>query len=507
MAYNADPNNNVSTDLNPDGTKKVKDDSTTTPQFTGGVGVSDPGSNGAPSSGGAVQSSSAGSSQPASSGQFVNIQKYLNANQGSGQQIGQNITNTIDNKTNDFNSNISNDAQGVQNQVDSEKQRLAAANGFQQQITNDPTQITSDPTQLASFQQLYSGATILPQLQTTFNQNSANEGSSLNDLQNTTNLANSEAGRFQLLKQSLGRPSYTQGQQSLDQLLLQSQGNGQILNNLQKSANQDITNAQNQYNTTQTNLNQGLSDIGTLGTAAQTNLQGAVTTANTGLQNTLNQRVTDTQNQQNDLQTRLLAQEKTGVFDPDVAALLGITNGQNLYNTDLSAANNAFNPALINVNNVASTQDFARANALAQLAGQQNSNYLTGTDPGTPITPGVNQATIAKNLADATSEYKGITGDQFNALRPAFADMASMTNYEGAAPNSASDVYNYINGLNALENTHPAYADAFAGNGQVGKDYQQISNWQKLYAAMNPTRVAQVNGAPIVTNPPRSVKM
>lgn len=352
---NPNPDNNVSSNLNPDGSKKKDPNDPSTPSFTGGVGVGATGGAGTPGASGTVQSTSAPTStQPASSGQFVNLSKYLDANKGAGQQIGDTLTNTANESTNKFGTDVSSGAAGVKAAVDADKARLGATAGFATGITNgvgsggtaetydawkadpanlaaikaadpmygagsvigpdnttisngdpsapkvDPlkslydtyakgftpsysaTDIANDPTKLAAFNAIKSGNTAAPTIGADALANQNNEQSSLNDITTNSNAANNETGRFQLLQQAMGRPSYTAGEQGLDQALLQSDSNG-ALNNLQKNMYNGASNAQKTFDTSNTATNKSLSDLKALGATDATTLKNAVGSTGSGV--------------------------------------------------------------------------------------------------------------------------------------------------------------------------------------------------------------------------------
>lgn len=319
----------------------------------------------------------------------------------------------------------------------------------------------------------------------------------MNGAQTAAQQTQSEAGRNQLLKgqyQNASQNGYNQGENNLDQMILENSSGGQQA--LQPLAQQwsGLTGALgNTVSAGNTAAAQGAATTAATAAAAQ----GAYGTANTNFQTGLNNQVTDTQAKQSDLMNRIAAQEKTGVFDPDVAAALGIQGGQNLYNVDLSKANQGFNPAMITAANAATPEQYAQAQALAQLSGQQSSNFLPMTNvksAGTAVSPLVDQSQIAQQLAAAKDQFGNLTGSQFQALAPDFTQLSNMTPLADAAPTNASGVYNYISQLQALEASNPALKDAFEGSGQVGQAYQGLTNWQGLYSALNPTKVAQITG-------------
>jgi hypothetical protein len=194
------------------------------------------------------------------SGRFTNIQSYLGANRGAGQNLAQGVTNQV-NKELDKNKQQANDsaasaragiqaAQGTLNQgqqqlgqlktIGQNIQQNTGAQNLDNQNSLGVKEFKNDPN-FNQFQQIQSGQAINENALGIQSQNAANQAASLNQqAQNRANQAQTEQGRFDLLKQTFGgnvNPQYTQGQQRLDQLFLQKQGLGNLKNNLQQNVN------------------------------------------------------------------------------------------------------------------------------------------------------------------------------------------------------------------------------------------------------------------------------
>lgn len=144
------------------------------------------------------------------SGQYTNIQSYLDANKGQADQMGQKIT------------------QDVSAKADTATQKL---NDFQAQAPKvdayDPNAVLSKATtasdaEKASYKNYrqtggYSGPQTVDQAQGYGDTMAAAQGAS-----QAIKNAGSEAGQQQLLQQSYARPSYSAGENRLDQALLQN---------------------------------------------------------------------------------------------------------------------------------------------------------------------------------------------------------------------------------------------------------------------------------------------
>jgi hypothetical protein len=162
--------------------------------------------------GGVISSGAGAPAKATSSGRFQNIQGYLNANKSSNLagQIGQ---------------NLQKDTQGVQAQVHESKDKFdQEAQGARQQYDDQFVKSTIDNAASAASPEVekfksmrdaeYKGPADLQ-----------NSQSLQQNVQNVRSLAQSgatEAGRFNLLKNYFNKPSYTRGQQTLDNLLIQA---------------------------------------------------------------------------------------------------------------------------------------------------------------------------------------------------------------------------------------------------------------------------------------------
>ena len=166
--------------------------------------------------------------QPKGSGRFTNLQKYVTANQGAGQQIGQRIGSQVTNQSNQVREGIAQAKTGFQSQVDKDQERIGQAGSLVTQAVTDPNAIAADQAKLSQFQQVRDAQTAnINQLTLEQQQNQANQANQM--AQNT----NTEQGRFQLLKGAFANPRYTTGLGRLDQLFLQS---SPALGNLQQQS-------------------------------------------------------------------------------------------------------------------------------------------------------------------------------------------------------------------------------------------------------------------------------
>lgn len=187
------------------------------------------GSPSTPSEAGDVGGSPAAPSAPArptQPGGRPNIQQYLDANQGAGQKLAGGIQSKTEKQAQEV-------GRGIQQggaDLESSSQPLAQQLGDEgsQKIKTafqNPAELLKQQDQLAQFQKLrtqgFKGD--IEGVQQGAAQRKQQLSGEVNKLGQTADLSGSEGGRFELLRNTFGQPSYTRGQQKLDQLFLQAQ--------------------------------------------------------------------------------------------------------------------------------------------------------------------------------------------------------------------------------------------------------------------------------------------
>lgn len=285
--------------------------STITTGATGGTG--------APIAGGTTQNQT----RPTTSGLFTNLRNYLQANQGSnlGQQMGQ---------------QFQNQAQGIEGQT------TQAANQFQQasqsgrnqynqqavqQAVQNPVDAAGNQLTFNQIQQMRTGGYQGPQDL----QNSTQIQNNLQNLQQQTALTQTEPGRFALLKNMFNTPGYNTGQQTLDNLILQSNPTqNQYLNQAQQYSNQ----AQNQYSTQRQQAQQQAQQYQTEAQKTNQQTQKAIDDQSATNIRSLQDQVNAAQQAQQQLYGSIQNQVPTGTLDANTYK--AVTQGLNLQQGDLS---------------------------------------------------------------------------------------------------------------------------------------------------------------------------
>lgn len=317
--------------------------------------------------GGATPTSSGGGT---SSGSFNNIQKFISANKDfnadSGGLAGS-VAKNIGTAANTASQNVAGAQNAFQTQAQTNANTFTNPDLVNQALAN-PSDFVQNQDNVNAFNQIrdaqYSGPQSLQDLQGP--QNLANlqvQAAGVNDL---VNQGQSEAGRFNLLKQMFGTNTYNRGQQNLDNLLLQS--NPDQLKTIQATRPQALQ-IQQDLNQNNTNAQALANQFKQQAADTQTNVRGQLNNTVQSNFDTLNQQASDAQNTFNQNYSNLQNNLKAGNLNSDVLSKLGLQQGQYLYGTDLGKALGQ-NTAQANMQNVASASDYARLNALSTLAGQ-----------------------------------------------------------------------------------------------------------------------------------------
>lgn len=368
MAYLASDPNMQQQDPN----QKDKEPSDSNP----GVNVSGsaaPSAEGAPSAGGSAAKPSA-TPKATSSGRFQNLQSYLKANAGynQGQGLAGQVGTTLAGQEANQEQAIGQESQRVQGaaQQASAQYDPSKTQAYLQQAFQDPTKIASDPNALAKWQQYYSGA---------YNPGegydaSGNLSQAQQKFQQQTALVKNEPGRMQLLQQLYGTPGYSTGQQSLDNLLLQSQP-GQ-LSQLQTQSGALGSQLGSAYGLGQTAAQQAVDSGQALAQQASAATQAGLSTNIDTEQKALAKKASDTLAQRQNAYGTALDQLRSGQFTPEVLSQLGLGDlSQQTYGVDPTKylQDQVGN---VGIGNVATAADQAKFQALAQLSGQPADSAL-----------------------------------------------------------------------------------------------------------------------------------
>lgn len=422
--------------------------------------------------------------QKASSGQFTNIQKYLQANKGAGQQIAGNVSKQMDKSLQAGRTAQEDASKAFQSSVQQANDVLTRGQGYQQQL-QAPVQQTQGilgtaaaPTQqktgffgdisegpVMNAQQAQAAAAqkqgVQPVQSQAFNPmafiNDANRltdftkiktGQGINEDQLGSQASKSQLlagmtqtqsqglldrtknaqGRTSLIGETFNRPTYTQGQQRLDSLFLTGAGK-QGINALQDKAKQNVSQATNVYN----QATQGVQQAGDLKTQ-EANLQKALQDRANALEQSY---ISQLQNQIGNVNTARDAERARGAdfFNTLVGKQPGKTLDQDLFNElQLREGENTFK--VLNDPNLTKEQifNFSQRNAqnVQDVATQQDVDYYKALaqlskgslgQQGEFVAPTQDQLQLSK-ASDLDRAMSAITGDASlrNKLNTAQAD-------------------------------------------------------------------------------------
>lgn len=425
--------------------------------------------------------SASGSSAPAnatpenkqntSSGRFTNLNNYLKANQNYNKDNGGlagKVVGNVQQQGQQLQNNIQGAQQTFQQQGQNAIGQVNNLNTVQQAVSN-PVSVANNADDLAKVQASanasYTGPNSLQDL--TGAQNQGTLEAKAQDYSSQVKQGQTESGRFNLLKNMFSRPSYSQGQQTLDNVLIQ--GNKDQLGAL-KGANRDVANVNNSLNAANSSAQQQATafknqanDIRT-----QTNdlLNNRVTAENQAIQD----RYTQAQQQQTDAMNQFINSLQTDAVAGPQASAFGLTPYMETYNVDPAQYLNKQN---LTAQNTATADQYANIAALQKLIGGNASGDVSS---------------ILAQYASAPSEQFD-PNTAFTLNTPAFQQ----------AVQQAGNAYNTQR--QDLDNQRFAYNSY--GSGDMTEDKYNTALMQLLnkYRVGNGPVEVPINQAPVGGNP------
>jgi len=341
-----------------------------------------------------------GAANPTTSGAYPNLQKYMQANQNWNQSqggLGGEIASNLNQQGNQVQQATQNAQNAFQNQGNTWAQNTQQAGQAFGQGLSDPYGFVQGGSSTNSFQPgggsggvpTAGGTTQGQQNAPSAQQNLQEASQALNasyqgpqnlfsanpnlqqqtqNYQNTAGQTSTEAGRYNLLQQMFGGNNYTQGQQSLDQALLQTNPQQmQALQGAQQQANQTQQNLQNANNQAQQQA-AGWQQTGQqVQQQAQANLNAAVNSLAGNGGTIANDAITAAQNQ-SAASTAAQQALANGTLTQAQAAQLGLSSIANTYGANSQLGQFMQNPILTAQNSL-SAADAQQVAALAQLGG------------------------------------------------------------------------------------------------------------------------------------------
>ena len=298
---------------------------------------------------------------PKSSGRFTNISQYISANKPQTQALAQTVGGSIGKQAEAVKTGLAQQQSQFQQQVSPEEQRLAGSSEFAQQAIQSPVEIASDADKLAKFQQLSSG-------QGAYQNITAPETRELQqkafNLQTLGGIIGQRGGASEAVRQTINTPTYSQGQRTLDELLLM--GNKPVRQQLMgqvQGATQGLGENVSQFSTeAQARLNALKEQAGNVQTLIGERLPQEITTE----EKSLRERRTAATQAQQDLTNRLMTGLQQGKLTQADMELLGLQPGTMLYGADPTQYLKSLQPTFAQV---ATPEEAARYRALGQLSG------------------------------------------------------------------------------------------------------------------------------------------
>lgn len=212
------------------------------------TGAGAPAAPAAPAGGGASGSSSTQSKTPANN--FADLSQYLKIN--APQEFGSTLAGKVGDDINSGETTLSDAQTQFKNRADAST--IRDDQGLTNQLSQSPESV--DPNAFATIRDAaYKGPTSLSDASDLNSQVTGAASSAVGK----ANASKTEGGRFALLDNYFGKPSYSSGQKSLDNLLVQDDPNSQ------QAFDQMRQNAQQ----LQSNVNQAGVDLGNYGAAAK----------------------------------------------------------------------------------------------------------------------------------------------------------------------------------------------------------------------------------------------
>lgn len=400
---------------------------------------------------------------------FVNLSQFLSANQGN--KLGQTLGNQISGAAQQTKQGLGTANEAFQKDLQQNKLNTSQN---QQQASN----IINQASNLGENQGLNAADTSAFQRLTGGGYNGPKSLSNANQLQSQAEQAQqygqavgNQYGRLGLLKSLVGQGNYTQGQASLDNMLLGKAPELQQAQRQTRGLVGDVNNAVNIAGQQAQNVAQQNKQFGN-------NVLGQAGQAYTGYGAGLNQRAQQARADQ-------AIAYQTDINKLNNHQVIGnIIPGTATYNVDPTQYLTQYDPTQINAQTIANSSDIARLNALSQLAQQQNNvASQVASNQYNPITSvGFDQ----NSFNNAIANNKNIFNNAVNSFNVTRAPVL-----RGYAPSPISIQPGLAGaGQISLPDALAKYQQlALSGTPQAVKDYQTVLNFynnlQTQYGANN----------------------
>lgn len=378
---------------------------------------------------------------PDSPGNFVGIKTYLDANKPQAAKLGDQAAGVINSSADQARQGV----QALQTQANDQIKGVGNLNSnISGKLSGAPETLTNDEKNVVK--QTASAKYTGPKDETSFGDTYNNAAKTSKTA--TTNIDNSgtEQGRMNLISQINSKPR-TQGMNIFDNTLLQAGGGREKLAQA-AGANQDVKTALD--NETQAirgkigraddpstpNIDESAGAVGQTN-KAQADAYKQIQDAMTSWQSGFTPKVDQVKNQQLDLQNRVNEDLKDNQLSQETMDLLGLSDGQTYYNSNLRDYINPFSVSDINAGNVASQQDYARYAALSDLSGTDQTllNPADAVKAGSAPMFGANKDKLSKDLQTSKNNFESAYNNQVGGVLNT-SYLPPNTNWSQTMPNA-----------------------------------------------------------------------
>jgi hypothetical protein len=397
-----------------------------------------------------------------SSGQYANLQQYISANQPQAQEMGQKVA-----------GNVEQAGQEATQKVEQFGAQKPSVQAF------DPNQYIQDAPSLSAEQKQsyqatkqtggYTGPKQLEQAQ-----GYSEAQRSAQSATDKAKMAGTEVGQQELLSQTYARPTYTQGQKKLDQVLLG--GNEQAKQGL-SGLSQKYSGLYDVFNQKAQDVGAGINQANAQALANKQAIQGAESKAWTDLMNPLEQRAQQANIERPQAQQRINEDISDDLLLEETLQKLGLAEGQNLYDLSLGSYITP-NMTQLGVNDVANQQERQRYQALADLF-QDSTRTQIGAQGSGVSDVSFNKSQFDKDLQSTEQAYQaamnqkstkipGYTINQVKDMIPEFQRSIAEASAKGTA--AGDKLANSLNNsLQLALQEVGAVESSFKVNRKVGK--------------------------------------
>jgi hypothetical protein len=336
-----------------------------------------------------------------------NVQQYLKANQGAGEQLQSGIQSNFNKQIEQSSRDLAAQREALNTKAnplekdlgDEGSEKIKSSFKDPAKLLNQQGQLDLNNQAAQQWQRYQTGGYQgdIQNLNTQMTDAQRNLQAQTAGLSQTAQGAGTETGRFDLLRNSFGQPNYSRGQQKLDQLFLQAQPG--VARNLQQNLTQATNPLKQNVEQFGTDAGARMTALQNMSKARQDQIKGLLSSGvdSAGLETDLTGRGFQdiSQSAQSSLANAQAAVAnvpglrerlaKNQLTSADLSAL-GLQSGTQLYDTDLSQyiTQNDRTPTLANA---ADPAEFARYRALQQLAGDTSGDIYGGATEVGGFTP------------------------------------------------------------------------------------------------------------------------